>query len=188
MRISSKPWKEFKNMYYVIQVESQKEEKTISDIRNSVSNELIIDIFTPKYTTNIKRKGIFYQTIKNCFPGYIFVKTNKPLELVKSLSFLPSFTKMLGKSRYFDVFTPLNEYEERMIEILYNQENEHTIKLSEVTFKEGSKIVVLSGPLLGQESFIKKLDLHKRIAIIPIDICGRSVDVKLGFDIIAEKY
>lgn len=175
-------------MFYVVQVKSHQEEATISQIRQRVPESLIHDIFTPKYTTNIKVRGEFIQTVKNCFPGYIFIETDDPTEVFKRLYFVPAFTKLLGKSSENETFVPLNELEERMIKILYNKEDNHTTKISEVRFEEGMKIIVLSGPLLGQESYIKKIDLHKRIATIPITVCGRSCDVKLGFDIISEKF
>ena len=175
-------------MYFVIQVKNTQEEATIKKIKESIPSSLLKDVFSPKYTTNIKIRGQFKQTVKECFPGYIFIETDDPGEVFKRLYFIPAFTMLLGKSSDNETFLPLNELEERMIRILYNKEDDHTTKISKVNFQEGMKIVVLSGPLLGQEGNIKKIDLHKRLATIPITVCGRSCDVKLGFDIISEKF
>ena len=44
-------------MYYVIQVQSSKEEKIIEEIKKHLSNDILDDVFSPKFTQRKKIKG-----------------------------------------------------------------------------------------------------------------------------------
>lgn len=173
-------------MYFVIQVQTGKENKTIKEMEERISDYFRYEVFTPKYTMLKKYKGEWKEIIKPYFPGYIFVETEDPKELFKQLSYVPSFTKLLGREGLTDNFLSLNEQETRTLDILCSKHQDRVTKLSSVVIKEGMKIQVLSGPLLGQESYIKKINLHKRTVTIPISIAGRSADIQVGIDIVGE--
>ena len=49
---------------------------------------------------------------------------------------------------------------------------------------EGDKIRVISGPLVGQEAHIKRIDRHKRKALIETELLGRGVEVTVGLEVI----
>ena len=53
-----------------------------------------------------------------------------------------------------------------MIDILYSQNSGHITDISNIEVKEGQTIKVLSGPLLGLETQIKKVNVHKRMITI----------------------
>ena len=125
---------------------------------------------------------------KAYFPGYIFVETDDPKELFKQLSYVPSFTKLLGRAGYTDFFLPLSKEEERVLDILCSKHSDRVTKLSSVMIKEGMKIQVLDGPLIGLETTIKKVNLHKRTVTIPVNIAGRPGEVELGIDIVSEMF
>ena len=50
-----------------------------------------------------------------------------------------------------------------------------------------STIVILNGPLMNQTGLIKKLDRHKRLAYLEIEILGRVKTVKVGLEIVRKK-
>lgn len=52
---------------------------------------------------------------------------------------------------------------------------------------EGDEIVILNGPLMNQTGLIKKLDRHKRLAYLEIEILGRVKTVKVGLEIVRKK-
>ena len=47
-------------MYYVIQVQTSKEDKMIEEIKRHLSDDVLIDVFTPLYTQRKKIKGELY--------------------------------------------------------------------------------------------------------------------------------
>lgn len=49
---------------------------------------------------------------------------------------------------------------------------------------EGDQIRVLKGPLQGYEALVAKVDRHKRLAYIDLNILGRIKTVKVGLEIV----
>lgn len=49
---------------------------------------------------------------------------------------------------------------------------------------ENDKVRIQSGPLVGMEGFIKKIDRHKRRAVLEIEMYGRVVEMKVGVEIV----
>lgn len=49
---------------------------------------------------------------------------------------------------------------------------------------EGDLVHIFTGPLQGMEGMIKKIDRHKRMAYLEIEIFGRKVEMQAGLEII----
>ena len=171
-------------MYYVIQVKTGKEQKAIEDILKNKPDDLSFDVFAPYRKALRKYHGEFKEVIERCFPGYIFVETNDIKELFKQLYFTPGYQKILGREGVTDNFVPLDKDESRMIDILYNASSNRVTEISNIEVKEGEMIRVLDGPLLGLETQIKKVNLHKRTVTVEFMLCGRLVSANVGINII----
>ena len=63
---------------------------------------------------------------------------------------------------------------------------DHVLKMSEGII-EGDEIRVLKGPLQGYEALVTKVERHKRIAFIDLDILGRTKTVKVGLKIVQKR-
>ena len=48
----------------------------------------------------------------------------------------------------------------------------------------GDTITIIEGPLMGLEGYIKKIDRHKRIAYVDINLLGKVSTVQVGLEII----
>ena len=173
-------------MYYVIQVKTGKEEKAIAAIKKQLGEKEGFDIFTPSRKVIRKYHGEFKEVIERCFPGYIFVETDKPKDLFFDLYWTPEYTKLLGREGLTYNFLPLDEDETRMVDILYNANSDRQTEISDIEVVEGQKIRVLTGPLMGIESTIKKVNLHKRNVLITFTMCGREVEALVGINIIGK--
>ena len=172
-------------MYYVIQVKTGKEQTAIDDIlKNKPEDDPSFDVFAPYRKIIKKFKGIEKEVIERCFPGYIFVETNDVKQLFKQLYFTPGFQKLLGREADTDNFVPLDKDESRMVDILYSRNNNRITEISNIEVKEGEMIRVLDGPLMGLETQIKKVNLHKRKVTIEYMMCGRLVTSDIGINII----
>lgn len=171
-------------MYYVIQVQTSKENKMIEEIKRHLSEDILIDCFSPIFIQRKNIKGIWVDFNKPAFPGYIFIETNDIKEVFHQLYYVEGFTRLLGREPNSENFLPLNNSESRMIEILYGKESNHVLGISEVKLEPGKRIRVLKGPLFGFEGLIKKVNLHKRNVIITFPFGGKSVEATVGIDII----
>ena len=173
-------------MYYVIQVQSGNEKKTIQDIKMHMKDVSFFDVFTPYRRVIRRTHGENIEKLERCFPGYIFVETDNIQKLFKDLYWVPDFTKILGREGLTNNFVPLNEEESRMIDILYNPSSNRVTEISNVEIGEGDEVIILDGPLMGLKSKVVKVNLHKRYALINFTLCAQQVTTKVGINIISK--
>ena len=173
-------------MYYVIQVRTGKEQDAINDIKKNAPEEGLFEVFAPYRKALRKYKGQFKEVAERCFPGYIFVETDDVKKLFFELYWIPGFTKLLGREGDTYNFVPLDEDESRMIDILYSANHHRTTEISNIQVKEGQMIRVLDGPLVGLETLVKKVNLHKRTVTIEYTMCGRLVESQISINIITD--
>lgn len=112
------------------------------------------------------------------FPGYIFLVTGRVEELFYRLKEVPELTKILGDGREF---IPIKDEEKALLQQMGNEE--HVTEMS-VGYLTGKQVVILSGPMKGMDGKIKKIDRHKRMAVLEVGMFGRWVDVRVGVEIV----
>lgn len=64
---------------------------------------------------------------------------------------------------------------------------EHLIKMS-YGYIENDKIVITEGSMKDYEGIIKRIDRHKRKAVIEIEFFGRIMDVSVELEIVKKIY
>ena len=116
------------------------------------------------------------------FPGYIFIDSDNPQQIYEHLNSVPELTKMLGRDK--NEFTPIEAGKEAMFKAMVNDNYEIPLSVGVI---EGDKVIVKEGPLSGMEGLIKKIDRHKRVAVLNAQMFEQDVDIKIGLEII-EKY
>ncbi len=172
-------------MYFVIQVVSKSENKMMEKIKLFISDSSIMnDIFIPRRKRLRKNNGKWKEYEEICFPGYIFVETNKPRLLQKELRKIEGFTKLVGFGDSSNIsFMPLTEQEANMIDRLMGK-NDRVIGLSTIEFEEGNRIKVIDGPLEGFKGSILKYNIHKRTVMVRLEIGNIVSDLQLGIDLV----
>ena len=55
-----------------------------------------------------------------------------------------------------------------------------------VGYIEGDACTVTSGPMQGFTGVIKKIDRHKKIAVLEVEFFGRNTEVTVGLEIISK--
>ena len=58
------------------------------------------------------------------------------------------------------------------------------VDISRVEMSEGDTVEILDGPLKGLEGNIKKLDLHRRQAVVNMSMLGRDLELRFGIEIV----
>lgn len=127
--------------------------------------------------------GTWHKKCERLFPGYVFVKTDDPLRVQQLLCTVPTFTRMLGSAG--DTFLPLTRDEITWINVHANADT-HVVEMSEGII-EGDCVVVTSGPLKGREASIARIDRHKRLAWVDMDMFGRHKTIRVGLEIVAKR-
>lgn len=173
-------------MYYVVQVYGRKEQETIDFIKAEVPSNIAIDVFSPQKIIRKKVRGIWTDRIEKVFPGYVFIESDDPSTLFTALKKVPRFTRLLGRSKEGEYYITLTKEECNYVDILAGRESDRMVGISDITIEPGKQVKVLTGPLAGVKGEVIKYDLHKRLAYINIEMCGRPCEVKVGINIIVE--
>lgn len=137
--------------------------------------------FVPRRAIQIKRNGNWERVEKPLFPGYFFVDTDDVEKLADEVRKIEGFNQILTTEK---AYFPLYEKDATFIDKLYNREGLFDVSEGII---EGDKIIVTSGPLMGQEGLIRKIDRHKRLAYLEFAMFDQKIQTSVGLEIV-EKY
>ncbi|WP_448782252.1 antiterminator LoaP [Blautia sp.] len=169
-------------MWYVMQVRTGTEENIRCQCQRLISSDTLERCFIPYYQQKKRFQGEWHIQERILFPGYVFLITQNLEKLVESLKKVIGMTKLIGTG---DEIVPLSEAEISLITKLGGESTESIVKISQGII-EGDQVHILSGPLKGLEGAIRKIDRHKRIAYLSVDMFNRTVDMKVGLEIVAK--
>ena len=168
-------------MWYVIRVDSGKEEEALLFMEKLLDLKSLGRAFIPKVMRKRKYKDGWHDKYLPFVPGYIFFETEDPRNLYFELKKVPKRKFLL---RVDDDFLAVSREEEGFIRSFLGSED--VIKVSKVR-KEGDRIKIVSGPLVGKEALIKKIVMHTLTATISTKMFGREdMELKVGLDVIAD--
>ena len=154
---------------------------------NLASNEFLPVL--PVKETPRRSKGIIHKERKLMFPGYILVQTEIDADLITDKLKFELQTNIAVKKYFYSILhygenkkdVVVRERERLHLERLFNPDFCVT---GSVGFIEGGMIRVSSGALIGMESRIKRINRHKREAIVEMEIMGAMSDVRLMLEVV----
>ena len=163
--------------WVVAQVTVGKEEEIRKSCADMLSKSILEDVFVPKHVRFKRYKGEWHKETRPLYSGYIFMVTPDPSDLEKALTKVPGYHRLLKAD---DVILTINPEEKAFIRRIAGRDN--TVDIS-VGYKEGDKIKVISGPMMGLEGDIVHVDRHKRLVTINTTLFGRTVKTTLGLEL-----
>lgn len=186
-------------MWYVIQVMSGREGQTVLLMERILSDGILESCFVPMRKMKKKYHGEWREITEKLFPGYVFLISGQPRLLYDELKNIPALTKLLGSCEEY--FTPLSEgdvellgrlremqdkKQEQEIERRESKESKvPEVGVSQVVVGEERKIRIVSGPLKNLKGQIRKINLHKRIAVVETEFMGNQTRIHLGIEIVS---
>lgn len=165
-------------MWYVIQTGSAQEEKIKLECERLITGDALLRCVLPLYEEKIKYKGEWHLKKKKLFPGYLFMISDDLEKLNEELKKINGLTKILKAG---ETVVPLKEDEILLIKKLIGEKD--VMEMSEGLIVN-DEVIILSGPLKGMESSIKKIDRHKRKVWISIEMFNREQLVEVGAEIV----
>ncbi len=177
--------------WYILYTRTNAEQRVIKDITEAYNKRAFdysFEPFCPESEFYYRQKAAaqkdkIYRK-RPLFPCYVFIETEMPPEL-----FLKTFSTYIYNSpdiirilRYGGSDNiALDENERKRFEYLFKGKRcfDHS-----VGYIEGDKIVVTTGPLMGHEGLIKKINRHNCMAIIKLDMFGGEIDAKVALEIV----
>ena len=167
-------------MWYVVQVRTGSEESIRRQCEKNIGREIMELCFIPCYEEQRHIRGEWVTLKKILFPGYLFVVTEKLEELYENLKIIIGLTKLLGTGREI---VPLTEEEQKFLQKFGGEEQ--VVVMSEGIIEQ-SQVKVTSGPLMGMEGYIRKIDRHKRKAWLELELFGRKQTVQVGLEVVSK--
>ena len=179
-------------MWYVIQITTGRENSVLRLIDRAVAEyarehgveptDVLQECFSPRYKTARRQNGAYTPTTELLLPGYLIAVTKNPAQLQTVLKRVPALSKLLKSE---NAFTPLTRQEVSWL-CAFTQKGNRVVDMSE-GFTQGGRVVVTSGPLMGYEGQIAHINRRKRTASVKMSMCGRTVEVKLGFHLVKKQ-
>lgn len=186
-------------MYYVLWVGSGNEAKAELLIRRIVPDHFYGDCFYPMKHLRKRFHGVTKDIYERMIPGYLFLQTEDIHSFYERIREIPVFLSILGKTELDETedFYPLTEQEEQWLKRIMGRGNLQSssvkqgeqgqgtiVELSQVSFDENDRVVIVSGPLKEMEGKVKKIDLHRRIAAVELEFMNTVTVLHLGIEII----
>lgn len=169
-------------MWYVAQVYTGREQVACDLIERFADPATYEECFVPRYRSARKQNGQYVPYEEVLFSGYVIIVTESIDRFRSELIKVPVFTKLLGNDA---TLLPLDHEEEAWISAFTRKEH-RTIDMSRGVV-EGGKVVVTDGPLVRREGLIKKINRRKRLATLELSMLGRTVEVKVGLELVRSK-
>ena len=167
---------------FVVQVVGGQEDRAAALIAK-LAQGAVDDCFVPKREVTHRKSGQWHRILEKLFPGYVFVRTSAPKQIREALGRVPAFTRMLTSAG--DTCLPLTADEVAWINSVTNADT-HVMEMSEGVI-EGDRVMVIRGPLKGYEARITRIDRHKRLAWVDMDMFGRHKTIRVGLEIVSKK-
>lgn len=139
-----------------------------------------MNFHVPCRELRIRRKGKWMLDLQPMFPGYILVcgtLTDNSYSRVRQLADVYAWIS--------DETGPLHIHPEEIALLQKLVDYTDVIRPSHVLF-EGQRIVIIDGPLVGQEAIIRKVDRRKGRAKISISVFGHEKLVDIAVEDVGE--
>ena len=166
----------YKSMWYVIQTFTGKEQEVCTCINLKVDHSLFSRCFVPLYEDVWRQGGVGHISVKRVFPGYVFIETDRVVDLYMELKRFPKLTILLyTTNEEIKDFPPLHEEEEVFFDTILS---DGLMRVSFVHLISKGRIVI--GPLGSYTEHIVKVDIAHRRALVEIPMLGETRRVKFG--------
>lgn len=169
--------------YYVFFVQIGKEQDACK-LLNKLLNDKVSRAFVPKVKLTFKNSKYTGKFLKPMFPGYVFMKS-----LINTDEFIEDVIRIVRFSTC--IYYILNSNESKYI-CLNEEEKKNLLKFCDDTYIveessgyiSGDQVIITSGPLMGNECVIRKVNRHKKIAEIEMEFLGELRSIKVALEIV----
>ena len=161
------------------------EEKLVQMLKERLSPEEYLP-FVPTKEVPYRSKSVIYKERRPLFPGYVFVQTGIEPGLIAD-----RLAKALRNMK--DIYSILHYGDDEKDVVIREEGRLHWERLFDadfcvvgsVGFIEGDAIRITSGALLGLEGRIRKINRHKREAIVEMEMMGARREVVVMLEVVS---
>lgn len=169
--------------WYVLFTRTGREEKAEQYLRKQLDTNTFTP-FIPMSETIFRISGQIRKELKSLFPSYVFIESEvSSREFIKNTKNIISASKDIIRFLQYDDTgdIAMRKHEKNMLLGLCN--DARYIESSRGIIV-GTRVYIKEGPLMGLESIIRKIDRHKRRAIIELDFMGTVRQISMALEIV----
>lgn len=167
-------------MYYVIWTLTGKEDIVKDEIVAQIGQENKEKIHILTRERKQKYRGEWQIRKEKLFPGYLFMDLDATqVEPVRQA--LRKATEHAKVLKTGDELYPIHAQEEQLLRRLTGDTTNVAVSVGVIA---GDKVIIKEGPLVGMEGMIKRIDRHKRMAVLEVELFNRISEVKVGLEIV----
>lgn len=168
----------------ILFVKTGREFKVEKQMKEKFYNELFCP-FVPMLEVIMRIGGQNKKEIKPMFPGYVFIESEiSNQNFMKSTSnFIYTSNDIIKLLKYSGPDNEIYMSRHEQSTLLNFLNNDHCVE-SSTGIIVGDQIHIKSGPLVGFESQIRKIDRHKRAAWIDVELFGEIRRVCVSLEIV----
>lgn len=164
-------------MWCVMQVPTGQEQELQKKCEERLGPPVLEKSFLPYYDEMRKIHGVWTIVRKILFPGYVFMITEQPRELLQSLRKVSGWKTLLKAGDDILCISPAEE------EFLKQFGSKDQVVHVSRGIIEGQKIIVTEGPLMGHEASIRRIDRHKRLAFLELHLFSEVIHTRVALEI-----
>lgn len=166
--------------WYAVRVRIGAEENVRLRCLEQISSEMLKGCYVFRYKEKRRLYGVWIVQEKVLFPGYVFlISGGVDTEVVARE--LWRIKSVIG---FLEIDSGLALLGDKEVDFLLAiGGHRQTVEISEGIIEQ-SKVRVHSGPLVGKEKYIRKIDRHKRKAFLEMPIFGEKQIMQVGLEIV----
>lgn len=171
-------------MYFCLQAYTGKEIEVKTSIERLLKDsEFDFEVWFPTKENREKRQGKEATVLKPLFPGYLFIFWNGDQELDFPKIDIRRITNALRFLSYDDGTAALKGKDLEFAKWIHMHRG--NIKRSKVVFKEGQRVHICEGPLLGFDGSVVKVDKHHKRITLCFELGGNPTLVNFSVDFLS---
>lgn len=155
-------------------------QKVMESCKANLSRQALHDVFMFTCERMKRYQGSWHLETRQMFPDCLFLETEDPEQLARELEPYRAYACAGGKREMLQSVPP--EAEDFLRRLCGDA---HHLPMSSGYIRDGITHVS-SGPLVGMERRIRKIDRHKRLADIAAPLHGMEAPVQAGLEIISK--
>jgi transcriptional antiterminator NusG len=177
--------------WVILFVRAGSEDKLVRTLKKRLNADEYLP-FLPTKEAPRRTKGIIYKERRPLFPGYVFIQTEIEID-----SIAKKLKQALADGIWHkDIYSILHYGDNKNDVAMREKERLYWERLFDLDFCitgstgfiEGDMIRITSGALVGMESRIKRINRHKREAVVEMEVMGAVREVRLMLEIVEKKY
>ena len=163
---------------YALYTVPGREQEAAELLERAVSHELWSFCRIPKKVKVFRSGGILHLLEDVMFPGYLFVKTADSKALADELQKARKFPQLIGNIK--DTLAPVEAKDLQFLQDVCGENLQQAMGVTKLVLNEENRIVRAEGVLEHYRDRIVKLNLHKRFAVVEVELFNRRQAVLFG--------